>query len=402
MVNKDYYMNEISQNKTPYKASISLEQNIYSSEDLTIKDEKIKTGINSKIKILIVDDNTVNRFIMTKLLTMLGVSITEAASGIQAIELIKNNIYQIAFIDYLMPQMNGLELTKYINTQIDEKIRPKIICVSGKLSSEIQSNFEQAGASAVISKPIEIDQLRNVVSKIEPGFQNLNIHNQDILKEDFNYKGKNKNQVIYELLSNITELDYKKGLYYAINDEIIYMKIIEVSVVNLKQSIQRMNKDETEIRYLDLKREFHSLKSILMHIGAISLARNAEIIELRLENNQAINSNYMDKFVDDLSKLLAALEHAMDAYTIIESNENNKVKLEYNNDMDRYEEIRKRKQATIYHAKRFEYEMMLENIKVLQTLIGSQEEEIIERIIKAALHFEYGNVAKLVEKVNGT
>ena len=159
MVNKDFYMNETSQNKTPYKASISLEQNIYSSEDLTNKDEKIKTGINSKIKILIVDDNAVNRFIMKKLLTMLGVSVTEATSGIQAIELIKNDNYQIAFIDYLMPHMDGLELTKYINTHLDEKIRPKIICVSGKSSSEIQYSFEQAGAFAVISKPIDIYDL---------------------------------------------------------------------------------------------------------------------------------------------------------------------------------------------------------------------------------------------------
>ncbi len=399
MVNNDFnnYCMKKSSNST-YKNSISSEHNFYSVVDPSENVEKNKKHENKKIKVLIVDDNNVNRFITKNVLKLMELSVAEAASGLQAIDMIKNDSYQVAFIDYLMPNMDGLELTKYINTQISEENRPKIICISGKYNDDIQCKFKQAGACAVISKPIEIDVLKNILKEIEPQFQFADVENQEIINEDINYKQNSKNELIYQLISNIPDIDYDKGLYYATGDAIIYMKIIKVTVVNIKQSIQWMNKDASEIKYLDLKREFHSLTSVLMHIGATSLAKNAEQLEVELDKKLFINSKYIDKFVDDLTKLLAALEHAIDAYTVIDTNENQKLINDYEKDIDKNEEIMKRKQATLYHAGRYEYEMMLENIKVLQSIIDINEEEIMKQTIKAAERFEYEKVIELIEE----
>ena len=108
----------------------------------------------NKIKILVVDDSSVSRELMTHLLTLNPdfEVIDTAANGVEALEIIEKTPPDLVITDIVMPKMNGFELTK----KIMELHPMPIIVVSGVYSrEEIQKSFEaiDAGALAILEKP---------------------------------------------------------------------------------------------------------------------------------------------------------------------------------------------------------------------------------------------------------
>lgn len=357
-----------------------------------------------KIKVLIVDDNTVNRFVAKNLLNLLDVTVKEASSANEAMKLMKHEKYNLILIDYLMPNIDGLELTRWIQKTFDSSNKPIIIGVSGKIDDEIRQNFNQAGAYELIKKPIEIEILNQILKDLFPQFDIENTEMKDIVKEEVEYNrnaSDDRAENICKLVSKIPGIDYEKGLHYAIGDALIYLKIIKVSIINIRQCIERMNKFSQDIRYLELKKEYHSIKSVLMHIGATNLADEASRMELNIDNNLTINYSQIMNFVEKLTQLLTALEHAIDAYTIIDSKENHNIKKGSISNKETYEiEKKERKQVVLYHAKRFEYELMLENLKELLPLTNADEEEKVKEMILAAERFDYNEVIKLIREIS--
>lgn len=384
-----------------YNNSVSIEQSSYADKDLYLKQGEIQKLFNDEVKILIVDDNAVNRLVARNLLTLLGVIVKEAASADDAINIIKKEAYDLILIDYLMPKMDGLELTRWIQEHFSEIIGPVIVGVLGNINDQIRQDFKQAGAYDVIKKPIEVDVLKQILRDIFPSYEMIPAEKIDIVQEESKYDRNERADIISRLISTIPEIDYDKGLHYATDDVFIYMKIIKVTAVNINQCINRMNKELQDISYFELKKEFHSIKTVLMHVGASSLASEASFMEEEINKGLTIDYTYIKKFVEKLINLLSALEHAIDAYTIIDSKENQKVKKEcMKNKKSNKKEKEDRKNAVIYHAKRFEYELMLENLKDLLSLTDVNEEEKVEKMIFAAERFDYDGVIKLMDEVN--
>ena len=109
---------------------------------------------NSKVKILVVDDSSVSRSLMTHLLSInpLFEVIGTAENGEEALEFIQKTPPDLVFTDIVMPKMNGFELTK----KIMEKHPLPVIVVSGIYSrEEIKKGFEaiEAGALSILEKP---------------------------------------------------------------------------------------------------------------------------------------------------------------------------------------------------------------------------------------------------------
>lgn len=125
-----------------------------------------KNGLNN-IKHLIVDDSESNRFIMSKILSRIQVEHDEASNGLEALELVSQNEYQIIWIDLKMPILNGLEATKVLREFMS--YNGIIVGVTGFSDTETKSICYQLGFNKVIGKPITIEIIKNINQNLSEG-----------------------------------------------------------------------------------------------------------------------------------------------------------------------------------------------------------------------------------------
>ncbi|MCL2500196.1 MAG: ATP-binding protein [Defluviitaleaceae bacterium] len=114
-------------------------------------------------RVLIVDDVGTNIYVARGLLTPYGLSIDSVDSGISAIEKIKQgNVYDIVFMDHMMPNMDGVEATKIIR---DMNYSQPIIALTANAVVGQADIFLKNGFDDFISKPIDVRQLNLVLNK---------------------------------------------------------------------------------------------------------------------------------------------------------------------------------------------------------------------------------------------
>ncbi|WP_053363279.1 response regulator [Bacillus sp. FJAT-27251] len=105
-------------------------------------------------KLLIAEDEEVLRMLITDTLEDEGYDIDEACDGEEAYHLIEDNEYDLVILDYMMPQMTGLEVIEKIRQHEDDsKKKVKILMLSAKSQKLDQDRVMTAGADHFISKP---------------------------------------------------------------------------------------------------------------------------------------------------------------------------------------------------------------------------------------------------------
>jgi CheY-like chemotaxis protein len=113
-------------------------------------------------RILVVDDDQGNRFALSKVLTGLGYDVDAAEGGDAALELVRNNEYALAVLDYRMPGMDGVELYRRIHQS-----QPDVVGVFLTAFTTIDTVFPaiEAGVIRVLSKPVDFNELIPIVQE---------------------------------------------------------------------------------------------------------------------------------------------------------------------------------------------------------------------------------------------
>jgi len=113
-------------------------------------------------KVLVVDDVASNIYVARGMLSPYGLTIDSAASGIEAVEKIKNgNIYDIIFMDHMMPVMDGIETVKKIRMMGYERA---IIALTANAIIGREEMFLQNGFDDFISKPVDSRELNQALN----------------------------------------------------------------------------------------------------------------------------------------------------------------------------------------------------------------------------------------------
>lgn len=115
------------------------------------------TSILKDKKILLVEDNEMNRLVANAVLETTGVIITEAENGLEAIECLKQQEYDLILMDVQMPVMDGLEAAAKIRKDINKTI-PIIALTANAIKGE-SDRCRAAGMNDFLSKPFEEEEL---------------------------------------------------------------------------------------------------------------------------------------------------------------------------------------------------------------------------------------------------
>src|SRR5512141_1005699 len=116
----------------------------------------------TKGKILIVEDEKSMRDVLRILLEEESYSITAAGDGLEAIDHIKNNIFDLVITDIKMPRADGFELLKTVKEVSPETL---VIMITAFGTTEAAIEAMKKGAYDYVHKPFKIDEIRLIVRK---------------------------------------------------------------------------------------------------------------------------------------------------------------------------------------------------------------------------------------------
>lgn len=259
-------------------------------------------------KLLVVDDNALNRRVFTSLLSRNEIAIDEADSGKKCLEMINAEQYDIIFLDHMMPEMDGIDTIRMIKEDTGhQNINTPIVMLTANSAGEAKELYRQAGFDAYITKPIFSSQLDKIIKTYLPSFKIIPAKKAATYKVELDPENW-KNE-----LPKIRGIDWTEALKHLPTQEVLvatlkeFRRNIESESAIIDEYFEDLENEES----LDLFRiKCHAIKSSAGMIGAQMLYEGAkELEDAAKENNLTIINekypymiNYYRTFVDRLSQ----------------------------------------------------------------------------------------------------
>jgi len=130
-------------------------------EEIALKNYDV-TDLN----VLVVDDSNMARKHLSRVLTNIGITkITTAINGLEAIDEIKAQTFDLIVTDFNMPEMDGQQLIEYVRNEMGNTFVP-ILMVTSEENETRLGNVQQAGVTAICDKPFEPQSVREILFRI--------------------------------------------------------------------------------------------------------------------------------------------------------------------------------------------------------------------------------------------
>jgi signal transduction histidine kinase/ligand-binding sensor domain-containing protein/DNA-binding response OmpR family regulator len=143
----------------------ALNRSVIAVPEIPTASQKSNSAPISSLRILLAEDNVVNQKVAVRTLERLGYRTDLASNGLEALEAIHRQTYDIILMDVHMPEMDGLEATKKIVASMSAVERPKIIAMTANAMQGDREECLSAGMDDYISKPFSIEEIQMVLAK---------------------------------------------------------------------------------------------------------------------------------------------------------------------------------------------------------------------------------------------
>ncbi len=128
-----------------------------------LKEYKAKFSA-AEAKLLVVDDNEMNRKVFTLLLKKTGMQITEASSGYECLALVKNNVYDIIFMDHMMPELDGVQTLEALRSMEGNlSAEAPVIALTANAVTGAQEYYMSCGFDGFLTKPVDPKKLEKTI-----------------------------------------------------------------------------------------------------------------------------------------------------------------------------------------------------------------------------------------------
>ena len=220
------------------------------------------------IKVLIVDDNVINRKVARGFLKSYEFDLTEAESGPEAIELVRDNRYDIIFMDHMMPMMDGIEATEIIRRDCGENgTAPAVIALTANAMEGMREQFLSNGFQDFIAKPLDRKELNQLLLRWVPEKYRQTETEGNGAEEHWNPES-----------IRIEGVDMKAAMQFFSGAEEEFLDLLELYRMDGKRKTELLRQlvDSDVQRY---QIEVHGLKSASANIGAMDLSAMARAQE---------------------------------------------------------------------------------------------------------------------------
>lgn len=226
------------------------------------------------ISILLVEDNTVNQKVATMYFKRFGCAIDTANSGEIALEKLKNNAYDIIFMDCYMPEMNGYETTAGIRNSGLKWADVPIVAMTANATGGTEQKCIESGMNECLSKPVDRTKIQAILEKYFPA------------KATTKTAKTKKEKIKTDLPPELKVLDASCLDKYFEMDEKEAVDLVKMMLDSLNEHLIKL---EAAIKYDNADQIFfhaHSIKGIASNFGGHCTRHIAENIEDEAEMQQ--------------------------------------------------------------------------------------------------------------------
>jgi len=220
-------------------------------------------------KILVVEDSEINQAVVEALLENMGCKVTIVENGLEAVNIVSEEKFELVLMDCQMPVMDGYEATKEIrNLDVGSDIT--ILALTANAMPGDREKCLQAGMDDYITKPFDAGELERIIS------QNLNSIDPaqlvDIKSGSMHIMTTDNNGKVLDsaALENLRMLDKGKGLICRVIDA--FNKSIPALMSDLETGIAEQDIENIRI-------PSHTMKSSAANLGALAFSKQCAVIE---------------------------------------------------------------------------------------------------------------------------
>lgn len=266
---------------------------------------------NMPLRFLLTEDHKMNQIVASDLLKKMypSVSITIANNGKECLERLKEDYFDLILMDVSMPEMNGLEASKYIRGKFKApKSEIPIIAMTAHAFSREAENCLNAGMNEFVSKPINVDILNAKINKV----LNDNLGMTESPKRD--KSAMVVEEPVAELLapekevetsddqSRITDFTYLRTL--AQEDNEVFIMLLETLIKETPSEISKLEDAQKATDWEAIKAASHKLKSTVNYMGLAETQAALKTIED--ESYQKLNYSTLEERIRVIRKEVEA------------------------------------------------------------------------------------------------
>ena len=256
-------------------------------------------------RILVVDDNKINRNVATSMLKMYDMQIDEADGGNVAISFAKENKYDMILLDHMMPEMDGIETARHIRTECGPNGRTVVIvALTANAIQGAREMYLENGFDEFLSKPFERIQLHALLAKWIPE------RRKEYKENGYVKKDKISEDDMAEIFMH--GINIRKAATSGAGDIKDYLNLLDLFYADGVEKIPYFEELVQNEDYKNYAIETHALKSAAINIGAETLSAEAEEHEMAAkEGDENFIKDKYQRLIVDYEEVLSEIERVL-------------------------------------------------------------------------------------------
>ncbi|SEA38410.1 Signal transduction histidine kinase [Desulfuromusa kysingii] len=234
-----------------------------------------------QMKVLLVDDNEMGRELGRALLENVGLTVCEAKNGLEAVNKVKSEDFDLVLMDIQMPELDGLSATRAIRALDTKETHDlPIIAMTAHSLDEHHAESLAAGMNSHITKPIELDTLYAELLRWLPGEAPATLPgSKQQLSSEFP-----------DLQAALPGIDVIAGIHRVVGNQQLYLDLLSKYVKQYATTEQELERELRQKRHKESLLRVHSLKGVAGSLGATHLYQLAGELEEQLRKKQPLSA----------------------------------------------------------------------------------------------------------------
>lgn len=258
-------------------------------------------------RVLLAEDNAINREVALELLSSASLSVDTAENGRQAVDAVRELDYDLVLMDIQMPEMDGLEATRLIRAMPNRASLP-ILAMTANVFEEDRRACTDAGMNDFVAKPVDPRNLFDTLLKWLPDSE---LPTPTAAQQSAPFENP-----LHEQLAKIAGLDLDLGLRNLSGDAKSLLRLLQQLEANNRTCPEALRQHIISGKFDDARRLAHTLKGAAGTLGLVALQREAAGLEAHLrEHGDTSDTVLAGRMTDELEELLSELEASLAGIT---------------------------------------------------------------------------------------